>query len=179
VREKVKEKQKAYAAFSSCTLEEEKGVREAMYKDTKKVAKKVVAMAKNKAYERLYQKLETKESEKDVFKLARARERKSRDLGCVGCIKGEDGRVLVEETEIKKRWPSYFSRLLNGESDSSRPLGRGVQERHLNGSRISKEEVKGTFRKMKFGKAVGPDLIPVEIWKCLGEKGFKLVDGIF
>jgi len=126
VREKVKEKQKAYAALSSCTLEEEKGVREAMYKDAKKVAKKVVAMAKNKTYERLYQKLETKEGEKDVFKLARARERKSRDLECVRCIKGEDGRVLVEETEIRKRWQSYFFRILNGERDSSRRLGRGV-----------------------------------------------------
>jgi len=38
-----------------------------------------------------------------VFKLARARERKTRDLGCVRCIKGEDGRVLMEETEIRKR----------------------------------------------------------------------------
>jgi len=54
VREKVKEKQKAYATLSSCTFEEEKGVRKAMYKDAKKVAKKAIAMAKNKAYERLY-----------------------------------------------------------------------------------------------------------------------------
>ena len=51
VREKVKEKQKAYAALSSCTSEEEKGVREALYKDAKKLAKKAAAVAKNKAYE--------------------------------------------------------------------------------------------------------------------------------
>ena len=38
-----------------------------------------------------------------MFKLARARERKTRDLGCVRCIKGEDGRVLVGETEIRKQ----------------------------------------------------------------------------
>ena len=50
VREKVKEKQKAYTALSNCTSEKEKGVREAMYKD----AKKVVAVAKNNTYERLY-----------------------------------------------------------------------------------------------------------------------------
>ena len=37
-----------------------------------------------------------------MFKLARVREKKSRDLGCVRCIKGEDGRVLVEKTEIRK-----------------------------------------------------------------------------
>jgi len=35
VREKIKEKQKAYAALSSCTSEEEKGVREATYKVVK------------------------------------------------------------------------------------------------------------------------------------------------
>jgi len=54
VREKVHEKQKAYAALSSCTSEEEKGVREALYKDAKKLAKKAVAVATNNAYDRLY-----------------------------------------------------------------------------------------------------------------------------
>ena len=53
-------------------------------------------MAKNNSYERLYQKLETREGEKDVFKLARTREKMSRDLGCIRCIKGKDGRVLVK-----------------------------------------------------------------------------------
>jgi len=38
-------------------------------------------------------------------------------------------------------------------------------------SHISKEEVKEALRKMKSGKAVGPDLIPVKVWKCLGEVG--------
>jgi len=174
VREKVKEKQKAYIALSSCTLKEEKGVREATYKVTKKLVKKAVTVAKNNAYERLYQKLETKEGEKDVFKLARAKEKKSRELGCVRCIKCEDSRVLVKETEIRERWRSYISRLLNGESESSRHLERGVQERHLNDrvcSHTSKEEVKGALRKMKYEKAVGLDLMPVEIWKCLGKEG--------
>jgi len=64
VREKVKEKQKAYAALSSCTSEEEKGERDPTYKDAKKLAKKAVAIANNNAYERLYHKLETKEGEK-------------------------------------------------------------------------------------------------------------------
>jgi len=68
------------------------------------------------------------------------------------------------------------ARLLNGEGESSRPLERGVQEPHLNdraGSCFSKEEVRDALRKMKSGKAVGPDLIPMEIWKCLGEKGLE------
>jgi len=119
VRELVKAKQKAYADLSSSTSEEEKREKEATYKVAKKLAKKAVAIAKNIAYERSYQKLETKEGEKDAFKLARAREKRTRDLGCVRCIKGEDGKVLVEEVEIRDRWRSYFPKLFNGEDEYS------------------------------------------------------------
>jgi len=54
-----------------------------------------------------------------VFKLARARENKIRDLGNVRCIKGEDGKVSVKATKIRERWRSYFSMLFNGESEYS------------------------------------------------------------
>ena len=62
------------------------------YKAAKKVARKAVAIAKSKAFDRLYHRLGTKEGEKEVFKLARARERKTRDLGVVRCIKDEEGK---------------------------------------------------------------------------------------
>ena len=51
VREKVRDKQRAYAALNSCTTEEEKRVKEVLYKDGKKLAKKAVAVAKSHAYE--------------------------------------------------------------------------------------------------------------------------------
>ena len=38
---------------------------------------------------------------------------------------------------------------------------------------ISKDEIKESLRKMKNGKVEGPDQIPVEVWKCLGEEGLK------
>ena len=50
--------------------------------------------------------METKECEKEVFKLARVREKKTRDPGNVRCITSEDGKVLVEETKIRERWGS-------------------------------------------------------------------------
>ena len=34
---------------------------------------------------------------------------------------------------------------------------------------ISREEMKNAQRRMKKGKAVGPDKLPVEVWKCMGE----------
>ena len=117
-----------------------------------------------------------------MFKLARAREKRTRDLGCVRCIKGEDGKVLVEEVEIRDRWRSYFSKLLNGEDEYSPRDERGVWEGHLSigeYSRISKGEIEGALRRMKSGKAVGPDLIPIEVWKCLGEVGVNWLTELF
>ena len=32
-------------------------------------------------------------------------------------------------------------------------------------------EVKDALRRMKMGKALGPDEIPNEVWKCFGEVG--------
>ena len=110
------------------------------------------------------------------------RERKTRNLGCVRCIKGEDGEVLVGQTEIRERWRSYFARLFNGENDYTQRAENEVQEGHLNDSecsRISKEEVSEALRKMKSGKAVGPNLIPVEVWKCLGEVGVDWLTELF
>jgi len=61
-----------------------------------------------------YVRLETKEGEKDVFNLARTMEKKTRDLGSIRCIKGDDGKVLVRKANIRERWRSYFSKLFNG-----------------------------------------------------------------
>jgi len=63
-----------------------------------------VKVAKNNAYERLYQRLNSKEGENEFFKLARARERCTRELSSVRCIKDEDGRVLVEDDKVQERW---------------------------------------------------------------------------
>jgi len=153
-----------------------------MYKDVKKLAKKAVTLAKSYAYERLYQRLETKKGEKDVFKLARARGKKTRELGCIRCIKGQDGMVLVVEAEIRARWRSYISKLFNVENEFSPSIERGVLEGQLNDracSCISKEEVKEALGKMKCGKAVGLDLIPMEVWKCLGEVGLDWLTKLF
>ena len=41
---------------------------------------------------------------------------------------------------------------------------------------FSREKVKNALRKMKKGKAVGPDELPVEAWKCMGEMGDRVFD---
>ena len=40
---------------------------------------------------------------------------------------------------------------------------------------VSREEVKNALRKTRNGKAVGPDKLPVEVWKCMEEMGIKFL----
>ena len=44
---------------------------------------------------------------------------------------------------------------------------------------VSREEVKNALRRMKKGKAVGPDVLPVEVWKCMREMGIKFLTRLF
>jgi hypothetical protein len=60
-----------------------------------------------------------KEGEKDIYRMARARDRKIRDLNQVKCIKDEREQLLVKEDEIRHRWQEYFDKLFNGENENS------------------------------------------------------------
>ncbi|KAK3509090.1 hypothetical protein QTP70_020302 [Hemibagrus guttatus] len=45
--------------------------------------------------------------------------------------------------------------------------------------KIRKDEVRKALKRMKSGKAVGPDDIPVEVWKCLGEAAVEFLTSLF
>ena len=109
-------------------------------------AKRAVSVAKGKAYDDLYQRLGTKD--------------------------GTD-RLLVKDDEIKGRWREYFDKLFNGENegttfdlddydsfdDTNRRFVRRFQE----------AEIGEAVKRMKGGKAMSPDGIPIEVWRCLGD----------
>jgi len=141
------------------------------YKLAKKAAKRAVSEARGRAYEDLYQRLDTKGGERDIYKMTKIRERKTRDVDQVKCIKDEADQLLVKDEEIKHRWREYFDKLFNGENecssielddsfdDTSRRFVRRIQE----------SEVKEALKRMKRGKAMGPDCIPIEVWRGLGD----------
>ncbi|KAJ9162547.1 hypothetical protein P3X46_022311 [Hevea brasiliensis] len=83
------------------------------YKIAKKEAKKAVSQARAQASKKLYEKLGTKEGEKDIYRLARKREKKYQDLNQVRCIKDKEEKVLVKDENIKERWRNYFDDLFN------------------------------------------------------------------
>ncbi|XP_071712421.1 uncharacterized protein [Rutidosis leptorrhynchoides] len=116
------------------------------YKEAKREAKKAVARAKEKAYEDLYMKLDSKEGANDIYRIAKARERRRRDLDNIKFIKNEDGQTLVKEDEIRKRWEEYFSSLFTGgRSQRYEELPGSDREQSRNNiecERINEDEVR-------------------------------------
>lgn len=70
-------------------------------------------MARGKGLEDLYQQLDTTRGKKGIYKLAKLREKKTKDFSQVKCIENKNQPVLTGDNKIKKMWKSYFNKLLN------------------------------------------------------------------
>jgi hypothetical protein len=89
------------------------------YKVTKKTAKWTVSEAMGQIYDRLYQRLGMKEGEKDIYTMAKSRERKTRGIIQLRCIKDATERLLTNDKDIKNKWWEYFDKLFNEDTESS------------------------------------------------------------
>ena len=137
-----------------------------------------VAMLKGHAYDNLYARLETKEGEKELYRLGRQRDRAGKDVQHVRVIKDENGNVMVNSEAVLKRWKEYFEKLMNEENNrDSKTEEAEVVNEEINC--VSREEVKNALRRMKKGKAAGPDELPIEVWKCMGEMGIKFLTRLY
>ncbi|VDO71480.1 unnamed protein product [Heligmosomoides polygyrus] len=89
----------------------------------------------------------------------------------VKTVKSADNRVLRKPVEVRERWEEYFKELLNEEF----PRREAEEEQPTEGSipPWTQEEVRKAIGKMKLGKAAGPDGVPVEAWKVLGDLGIN------
>ncbi|KAK3563150.1 hypothetical protein QTP86_016389 [Hemibagrus guttatus] len=130
------------------------------YKESQCRVKREVSKAKQKAYDELYTRLDTREGEKDLYRLARQRDRDGKDVQQVRVIKDRDGRGLTSEESVQRRWKEYFEELMNEENEREK---RGERVNCVEQKvKIRKDEVRKALKRMKSGKAVGPDDIPVE-----------------
>jgi hypothetical protein len=132
------------------------------YKVAKKTAKRAVSGARDRMYDELYQRLGTKEGKKDIYRMAKSRKRKTRDIIQVKCIKDETERLLTK--------------------DGSSSIELDISSDDLNMQfmrRIQESEVKDALKRMKGGKAMGPDGIPIEVWRSLGDVAIVWLTKLF
>ncbi|KAK3565044.1 hypothetical protein QTP86_032471, partial [Hemibagrus guttatus] len=149
------------------------------YKELQRRVKREVSKAKQKAYDELYTRLDTREGEKDLYRLARQRDQDGKDVQQVRVIKDRDGRVLTSEESVQRRWKEYFEELMNEENEREKRV-EGVNSVEQKVDKIRKDEVRKALKRMKSGKAVGPDgdlekaydRVPrEELWYCMRKSG--------
>ena len=134
-------------------------------------------MAKGRVYDDLYARLKTKEREIELYRLARQRNRAGKHVQNVRVIKDENGNVMVNSEAVLKRWKEYCEKLMNEENNREpRTEEPEVVNEEVN---CVSRKVKNAVRTMKKGKAVGPDELPVEVWKCMGKMGIKFLIRLF
>ena len=99
VQESIKEKKEAKKAWDKIKDENAKQV----YKEKKSKTKKAVAIAKGRAYHDLYARLETKKGEKELYRLARQRDRGEKNVQHMRVIKDDSGNVMVNSEAVLKK----------------------------------------------------------------------------
>ncbi|XP_047989241.1 uncharacterized protein LOC125228628 [Leguminivora glycinivorella] len=143
------------------------------YIEAKKLAKRMVACSQAAAKENEYIKLEKAGSDKEIFQIAKFRNKQSKDIKHNKYIKDSTGALLTSDNDINDRWHEYYNNLLNEEFPQepmpSLPLVHGPIDS------ITQEEVKAALTKMKNGKATGPDEIPSDLLKMTGSAEMKML----
>ncbi|KAK6763565.1 hypothetical protein RB195_024042 [Necator americanus] len=137
VREKTK-----YKLWWRTRQSEDRGA----YLAAKRDSKKAVSKGKSDRYKDVYDMLDTREGNRAVHHLVRARHRSTLDMEHTKIVKGSDGAVLRRSG-------------LSLESGEGPVLP------------ITVVEVNAALAKMKSNKATGPDDIPSDVWKLLGDRG--------
>jgi len=169
VKAAIKKKEEAKKAWEiSGSLEDKEA-----YRQANKKSKKAVASAKSRELETLYEELDTKEGEKNIYRMANNRDRSKKDFTHIKKIKDNNGAVLKDEKDIKDRWKNYFNTILN-EKNARIPSVDALPNLGLV-AEIEREEVVATLKTMQNGKATGPNGISVEAWKSLDQDGLDII----
>ena len=126
----------------------------------------------------MYARLETKEGEKESYRLARQRDRAGKDIQHVRVMKDENGNAMISSEAVLKRWKEYFEKLMNEKNNKDFRTEKAEAVNEVINC-VSREEVRNALRRMKKDKAVGPDELAVEVWMCMGEMVINFLHRLF
>ena len=92
-------------------------------------------------------------------------------------IKNENGNAMINLEAVLERWKDYFEKLTNKQNnrDPKTEEAKVVNEEVNCVSR----EVKNALRRMKKGKAVGPDELSLEVWKYMENMEIEFLTRLF
>ena len=61
----------------------------------------------------MFDKLDSKENEQDIYRMAKRRQEKTNEIGVVKYIMDKNKIILVQGVNIKDRWRKYLDELFN------------------------------------------------------------------
>ena len=119
--------------------------------------------------------MDTREGEKAIYRLAKSIDQATNDNYQGYFVKAQDGTLLMNTEEHISRWAENVRDLLN----LARQHMDGRDEPLTEGPlyKVTCEEVERQLNKMKNGRSCGPDGIPTEVLKHLGQLT-KIVNAI-
>ena len=163
----VKEKRKCFKKWHKTRTE----VDRARYKEAKRNARKVIAMAQELKRVELVSELDSEEGKRNVFRIAKQMAKERQDVVGGNCLNDNRGRLVIDSEKIKDRWKEYMDKLLNEENvwDKDTDCEKTEGPR----CKIRQEEVKKALKKMKKGKAAGSTGVVSEMMKAAGDLGIE------
>ena len=169
VQSKLKEKKKAFKTWQR--VKDDNSRRE--YTRARNAAKRTITEAKQEAWREWYEKMETPEGEKTIYKITKQKMKSQKDIGEMVVIKDQIGNILTEADKIRGRWREYFNQLLNIENSRDplhevKPVEGPIEN-------IKETEVKKAVERMKKGKATGCSGLSVDLMSSLGEQGLRMM----
>ena len=93
-----------------------------------------------------------------------------RTCSSTGCLKTKEGSIIMDKEKILERWAEYIGELFEDNRKE-----HDVMKKNFAGPSIMKDEVREAMRKMKTGKATGPDGLSIELIEALEEFGIEKV----
>ena len=141
-----------------------------------KEAKRTVAVERARTAQELYEKLDTREGEKAIYRLAKSRDQATKDNYQGYFVKTQDGTMLMNTEENISRWAVYHRDLLN---KARQHIEGGELLPKARCTKVTCENVERQLNKMKNCKSCGPGGIPNEALKHLGEWGVCQLTKIF
>ena len=166
VQKAVKEKRDSFKKWQSSRTPEDL----ADYRENKTNAKKAVTTAKDAGYEELYTKLDSREGQDMIYKLAKTRYRRTLDQEDIVYITDERKHIITDPKRIIGRWLGHFKHLLNIENERDGNMTEVTQREDAQHTVIEPFElleVAKQMKKMQNNKACGPDGVPTESLRLL------------
>ena len=142
-------------------------------REANRASRKAVRIAKDAAYEDLYAKLVSREGIKMVYKIAKTRERRSKDISDMPFNNSLKGQILTVGSDIMQRWLAYFEGLFNTENTRKQIESGLATEGPIdigNENKVSEQ-----LGNMGLDEATGPDDLPNEAVNILAKQDILYV----